>query len=151
MPVPLVGCKTGFEPLLNLNRISGLGEYLLKEINVRGVMHRVELIGGWVRHDQHATLANHRLALVHVEEVAEPQTHHQNGIHDRVDVVGAHVGKAIQHNVSLAFYRNELLLVDLGSGQFVNRFNLAGMHRGERIRGFPRMQNPAATARWEAV
>ncbi len=52
-----------------------------------------------------------RLAAVEVEEVAEPEAHHEDRVHDRVHVVGADVGQPHREDVGLALDRHEVLLV----------------------------------------
>ena len=70
----------------------------------------MELPRRGVAHDQHAALAHQRLAPVEVEEVAEPEAHHQDRVHDRVHVVGADVGQPHREDVGLALDRHEVLL-----------------------------------------
>ncbi len=76
--VPLVLGEAPFVGPLDLVGIGGLGEHLLEEVDVAGVVDRMELPRRGVAHDQHATLADQGLAAVEVEEVPETEAHHED-------------------------------------------------------------------------
>ena len=60
--VPLVLGVLLLVAALDLDRVGGLGQHLLEEVDVARVVDRVELPRRGVAHDQHAALAHQRLA-----------------------------------------------------------------------------------------
>ena len=132
--VPRVGGE-GLLVLADLGGVGGLGQHLLEEVDVARVMPGVEGPGRRVAHDHHAALAHQGLAPVEVEEVPEPQTRHQDRVHDRVDVVGADVGQPHGEDVALALHLDQLLRVDVLGGAGVHRLDLSGLHRGHLVGG----------------
>ena len=147
VPVPLVLGVLLLEAGLDLDRIGGLGEHLLEEVDVARVVHRVELPRRGVAHDQHAALAHERLPAVHVEEVAEPEAHHEDRVHHRVHVVRADVGQPHREDVGLALDRHELLREHVLGGDLVHRLDLAGLHRGDAVGRLPAVEDLAAGLR----
>ena len=127
--VPGVGGE-GLLVLADLGGVGRLGQHLLEEVDVAGVVAGVEGPRRGMAHDDHAAVAHQGLAPVHVEEVAEPEAGHQDRVHDRVDVVGADVGQPHGEDVGLAFDLEQLLRVDVLGGAGVHRLHLAGLHRG---------------------
>ena len=131
--VPLVLGELLLVAGLDLDRIGRVGQHLLEEVDVAGVVDGVELPRRGVAHDHHAALAHQRPAPVHVEEVAEPQAHDQDRVHHRVDVVGADVGQPHRQDVGLALDRDQLLAEDVLGGDLVHGLDLAGLHRRDAV------------------
>ena len=77
---------------------------------------------------------NAEVDLIEIEHV--PQSHgiHEDGIHDRVDAVGHHVGDGNDVDIGLAFDPDQLLLVDIFDGDRVNGFGLPGLDTGDFVR-----------------
>ena len=94
----------------------------------------VELRTGRMPHDHDPALADERPAPVHVEEVAEPEARHQDGVHDGVHVVGADVGQPHGEDVGLALDVDALLRPDVGRGEGVDGLHLARLHRRHGVR-----------------
>ena len=107
--IPLVFGELLLESLLNHERVGALGEHLFKEIYVAGMMDGVEFPVGRMPHDHHAAFPHERLASVEVEEIAEPETHHQDRVHHRVDIVRADVGQPHRQDVGLALDGHDVL------------------------------------------
>ena len=116
--------------------ISGVGENLFEEVDVRRMMNWMEVGLGRVSHDDDSTFTNKWHSLVHVEVVTKSHAHHQDGVQDRVHVVRADVGDTQRQDVGLTLHFNELLLVHMLGGDAVNGFNIAGLHAGHLVRGF---------------
>ena len=132
--VPGVGGELLLVLGLDLGRVGGLGQHLLEEVDVAGVVDGVELPRRGVAHDDHSALPHQGLAPVEVEEVAQPQAHHQHGVHDRVDVVGTDVGQPHGEDVGLTLDRHHVLAMDVVEGAGVHGLDLAGLDAGGRVR-----------------
>ena len=149
--VPGVGGERLLEPVGHLDRIGRLAQHLLEEVDVARVVDRVELPRGGVAHDDHAALADQRLAPVEVEEVSEPEARHQDRVEDRVHVVGADVGEAHGQDVGLSVDLHPLLIPDVLGGQRVHGLDLAGLHRCHPVGGLDRVEDLPGQARRGAV
>ena len=145
--VPLVGGELGLVLGLQLGRVGRLGQQLLEEVDVAGMVHRVELPAGRVAHDDHPALAHQRATPVQVEEVAQPEAHHQDRVHHRVDVVRADVGQPHGEHVGLALHRHQMLGQHVGRGALVDRLHRAGLDRGHLIGRQPPVEHAPAGRR----
>ena len=131
--VPGILGEIPLEPGLDLLWVACLGENVLPEVDVGRMEDRVELGPGGVAHDEHAALANQWLALVHVEEVAQPQAVDQDRIHDRIDVVGTDEWESHGENVALTLHLNQLLLVDVLERAGMDRLHFTGVDPGQTV------------------
>jgi hypothetical protein len=111
------------------------------------MVHRVELVRCRVGHDHDAALAHQRHAAVEVEVVPQPEAHHEDRVHDRVDVVRPDERDAHRQDVGLALHLDELLLVDVLGGDLVHRLDLAALDAGHLVRRFDRLEDVAGDAR----
>ncbi len=143
VPVPVI-LGVLLLPLLRHHvRVAGVGEHLFEEVDVAGVMHRVELVGRRVGENHHAPLAHERLAAVLIEEVAEARAHDEDRVHDRVHVVGADVGDAHGEDVGLALDLDELLVVHVLRRDLVDGLDLAALDAGHLVRRFDAVEDLA--------
>ena len=148
VPVPLVLRVPLLVAVLDDLRVGRVGEDFFEEIDVAGMVYRVEFPRRGVRHDHHASRAHQRLAPVQVEEIPEPQAGHQDRVHDRVDVVGAQVGQPHREHVGLALNPHEVLAIDVLERHPVDRFDLARLDRRQSVRRADATENaPGRPAR----
>src|SRR5215210_1676162 len=101
-PVPGVVGVLLLVTVVDLMYIVRLGEDLVPEVDVAGVVDLVEVGRHGVGADQDSSLAHEWFALVEVEEVAEEHVEDEDRVHDGVDVVGSEVRDAQQEHVRLA-------------------------------------------------
>jgi hypothetical protein len=123
--------------------IGRLDQHLLVEVDVARVVHRVEVGLGRVEHDHHPALTHERLAAVQVEQVPEPHAHHEDRVHDRVDVVRADVRDAHRQDVALPLDLDEVLAVDVVRRLPMHGLDLAGLHARHLVGRLDRAQDLA--------
>ena len=130
--VPLVLGELLLVAGLDLDRVGRVGEHLLEEVDVARVVNGVEVPVRRVGHDDDPALTHQRLAAVEVEVVAEPGAHHEDRVHDRVDVVRADVGQAGGDDVRLAVDEHGLLRGDVLERDLVDRAAFTAIQAGLR-------------------
>src|SRR3954463_12081066 len=102
-----------------------------------------ELPRNGVVEDQHAALADDRLADIHVEEVAEPQARGEDRVHHAVDVVGTQIRQAEDADVTLTVDLDELLAMHALERLRVHRLDGTRADAGYVVRRLHRLEQPS--------
>src|SRR3712207_2636402 len=128
-----------------------LGEDLVPEVYVRGMVNFVE--PGWhgVGSDEHPSLAHQRLTPVKVEEIAEEHVEDEERVHDRVHVVRPEVRDAQKEHVRLALDRDHHLLVVVPQGLGVDWLGGAGLDAGHPVRSLYGVGDAPSGAEWHRL
>ena len=151
VPVPLVLGVLLLPLLRHGGRVGGVGQHLFEEVDVTGMVHRVEVAVGGVGHDDDAALSHQWLVAIHVEQVAQAHAHDQHRVHDAVGVVWAHIRNAQGQDVGLPLDVDQLLAMDVFQCDLVHGLGLAGLHTGHLVRTFHVVEDLAGQAQGGAV
>ena len=108
-------------------RVPRLRQQAIEELDIARVKFVIKLVVARMMNDQHAAFLQQRLVAIEVEVITEAHHLNEQRVEDGIDVVGRNVRDAGDQNVTLASYRNRILVKRLLNNLLVHRLGLAGM------------------------
>ena len=94
----------------------------------------IETLIAGVTQDQSAPPFEHRGAAVHVVEIAQAEELHEQGIENRIDVIGRDVRDARNHDIRLPLHSDRVLVETPLQGKLVYRLGSPRIDRHDLIR-----------------